>query len=90
MEEMTHDCPAMMPCGLGTPPLIRASCQQHSALQLHQLQPQQFTVDLWPVSHASSGTLSLKANWSPLHYTTAPLYTAANTAEENPIADTKN
>jgi hypothetical protein len=35
-EETTPDYLAMMPCGLGAPPLIQACCQ-HSALRLHQL-----------------------------------------------------
>jgi hypothetical protein len=87
---MTQGCPATMPCGPGTQPLIRATYQQHSAPKLHQLQPQKFAVDLWPVSRASTGTSSLTTNRRPLHFTTALLYTEANTAGENPVADTKN
>jgi hypothetical protein len=63
--------------------------QQHSAPQLHQSQPLQSTVDLRPVSRASSGTSSLVAEQRPLHYTAAWLYAAPNTAGESPLADTK-
>jgi hypothetical protein len=46
-------------------------------------------MDLRPVSHASSGTLSLMADRRPLHYTAAQLYIAAIINGKNPVADTK-
>jgi len=47
-------------------------------------------VAVQPVSAAHpSGTSSLAADRMPLHYTAALLYAAANTAGENPVADTK-
>jgi hypothetical protein len=63
--------------------------QHHSALQLHQSQALQSTVDLRPVSRGSNGTSSFVADWRPLHYTAAWLYAAANTTGESPVADTK-
>jgi len=47
--------------------------QQHSVPQLHQSQPLQSTVDLRPVSHTPSSTMSF----------------AAITTAESPVADTK-
>jgi len=54
--------------------------------QLHKSQPLHFTVDLRP-SPAVHPSL-LTADQTPLHYTAALLYTAANIAEENPVAYT--
>jgi hypothetical protein len=64
-----------------------------SSTQLHNCtchEPLLFTVALRPVSAAYlSGTSSLAADRKPLHYTATLLYAAANTAGENPVADTK-
>jgi hypothetical protein len=67
-------CPTARPRDLVDRALQRPAehtAHQHSAPQLHQSQPLQFTADLRPGSRVSSGTSTLAADQRPLHYTAA-------------------
>jgi len=75
-EDTTPDCPATKSHGPGTPRLVRAPC---SSTQPHDITSRSlfnFTVHLWPVNCAASGTLSLAAARRPRCYTATQLYTA--------------
>ena len=78
MEDKTPDCLATKPRGLGTPPLIRTSCQQHPTQPCDSTSRSLLNsiADFRPVNHAASGTSSLGADRRPCHYTATQLYTA--------------
>jgi len=56
---------------------VRPATAQISAATIHRLSP------------APSGTCTLVANWTSLHYTAGLLYAAANITGENPVAGTE-
>ena len=81
------DCPATMPHGPGTPPFSRARFP--AALSPAPAPATTHYNSPWTSGQSTAhpgGTSSLVADWTPLHYTAAPLYATANTAGENPIA----
>jgi len=78
-QDRRHDCPATMPCGPGTPPLIRGIQQQPIRTSRSRLNS---TADLRPINRVTSGSSSPAAYRRPRHDMATQPYIAVNTTQQ--------
>jgi len=76
---MTPDCPATMPRGPGTPPLIRGIQQQPIETSYSRLNS---TADLRPINRMTSGSSLLMAYRRPHHDMATQPYITVNTTQQ--------